>query len=653
MGDMRDWRKAIDEMFSDDCHPDAANRPADSEYEVCSTCRSEDDDCPACGGEGLIDITGEYEIPDFSKMQTEGTTLDRFHQDDSLYETVAPLIDYLGLNANENLYICEMTGSVDLYDNEMIEHRGENIYYDGAEDVYFALTANHKYLLSPEKVDSLSIDKDMRYVGRTTVGMLTPETMVSERNDSAKIKLTPKDLSDPDDDGMMDRPESEKDVKKHLKKVADRYGVEFVDDFAKYAKKNTVKENIEDDLVRILRLAGMMVKPEKYDLPCCDDGCDDEEANEEGEESVFTNTSDFVDEIRGEPPQDHDSFENPFGDESVLTDSVEEAVGDLEKLSDTLPKALDKTGLPWAANKVGDKIAGVGREWEWEQKAEKEQRKRDKKGRYSLRNQDLRTVADDVIRAYSEKQGKAPRFSTEKAYEKELRRNWLPQIYKTPKYLKFNQPTDEQIKELAKIMLDKAKNMKEDRNMDEKFDWDSVLEQENKWRRIEHRDLAEDEVEEDFLADPEEIEHGPEEDDVEEEMLGGNKSSVLIYNEEVFYTLQDHFGADLDFGRTADEVLVPASHEDLRAFLSAEFREGADYELESPMEEDLQNGYEDRRTHDADDFFPTGAVSNTSKAHGPEAAKHGGNPMATKMRTNESADVYEKLKQEYRRHRLK
>jgi hypothetical protein len=649
MSDMRDWRRAIDEMFSDEFHPDAANRPADGEYELCPVCHGEDEDCPKCGGEGLIDITGEYEIPDFSKMQMEGTTLDRFYQDDTLYDTVAPLIDYLELNVNENLYIYETFGAFDIYDNKMIEHRGENIYYDGAEDVYFALTANHKYLISPEKADSLSIDKDMRYVGRTTVGMLTPETMVSERNDHAKIKLTPKDLSDPDDDGMIDRPESEKDVKKHLKKVADRYNVEFVDDFAKYTKKSAVKEDVEDELVRMLRLAGMMVKPEKYDLPCCDD----EDANEEGEESVFTNTSDFVDEIRGEPPQDHETFDNPFGDESVLTDSVEEAVGDLEKLSDTLPKAIDKTGLPWLANKVGDKISGVRREWEWQEKADKEQRKRDKKGRYNLRDEDLDTVADDIIRAYSEKQGNAPSLSTEKAYEKELSRTWLKQIYKTPKYSRFNKPTDEQIKELAKIMLDKTKNMKEDRNMDEKFDWDSVLEQENKWRRIEHRDLAEDEVEEDFLADPEEVEHGPEEDEVEE-MAEDANTSVLVNNEEVYYALADEYTDRLNFGNGKNEVVIPASQEEVRQVMNMNgFREGTDYELDSYFGEDLQNGYDDRREHDADDFFPTGAVSNASKAHGPEAAKHGGNPMATKMRTNESADVYEKLKQEYRRHRLK
>lgn len=643
MGDMRDWRRAIDEMFNDEFDSSAANRPADGEYELCPVCNSEDEDCEYCKGEGLIDITGEYEIPDFSKM-TEGSTLDRFYQDDTLYDTVAPLIDYLELDVNENLYIYETFGAFDV-DLETIEHRGNNVYYDGVEDVYFALTANHKYLISTEMVDGLSLDKDMRYVGRTTVGMLTPSSMVSERNDHAKIKLTPKDLSDPDDDGMIERPESAKSVESNLKATAKKYDVEFVKDFAKYTKKNSVKEGLEDELARMLRLAGMMVKPEAYNLPS--DECCDEEPNEEGEESVFTNTSDFVDEIRGEPPQDHESFDNPFGDESVLAN---EAVGDLDKLSQALPAAAEKSGLNFLGRKAGEKLRQL--KYDLERGAEQDDSSKGQK--YMLRHEDLDMFADDILNAYKKEHGNAPNLRSEKEYKRELTQKWIPQILKSKKYSKFIKPDKKQIDELAKIMMQKASKVKEDINMsNDKFDWDSVLEQENKWRRLENRDLAEDEVEEDFLADPSDVKHDPEADEVEEEK-GPGKVLVVVNNEEVYYVLDEYFEGKLEFGHGKDDVFVHAPEDLVQEVLDINgFTNGRDYTFDTPMDEDLQNGYNDRRTHDKDDYFPTGAVSNTSKTHGPEAAKHGGNPMATRMRTNEGADLYEKLKQEYRRHRLK
>jgi len=661
MNDIRKWRKIVDEAG----RGSGSNEDrVTAEYEVCPVCNANDANCDYCDGEGLLDRTGEH------------------------------------------------------------------------------------------KILKLDDDSDIQMEGRAQY---------------AEIKLKPEDLSEPGDDGLVERPESEKSVKDYLKKIADRYGVDFVHEFEEYNKPKKVKEsdkpyatmddgpedylykkgkkqklvgskeydeeeieeNIEDELEMILRLSGLF-----RDVP----GVESEE-NEDGEESVFTNASDFVDEIRGEPPQDYDDFDNPMGDESILTDSkLDEYAGELTKayrdLSSHEMIQTPTRAIARGANNLKNRLKSI---------ASGKDIKRDTKSDNKTAENKLDKVADNIIAAYQKEHGRKPKFGKKEEYMKYVP-SWVDQIYNSTKYYGQKKPTEKEQEKLAEIIMKKVNGMSENINegqyteedwiaaanqamayidsehelaydvasmngqqfenvkhmswfIDEvakellqqglehtppegsfedssdwgnetydedndmygdEFDWDSVLEQENKWRKAENRDVAEAEMEEDFLAKPEESpDYDEYEDEETEEGIGEegedeSRSYIRLNdNERVYYALADRYGAELDFGDSNDQVAVPGHPEEVQEYLAGMgFQAGADYELESAMEEDLQNGYNDRREHDKDDYFPTGAVSNTSKRHGPEAAKHGNNPMATRMRTNEGADVYEKLKQEYRRHRI-
>lgn len=583
MSDMRNWRKAIDEMFSDEIDSGAANRPADGEYEICPACNMEDPDCKECGGEGLIDITGEYAIPDFSKMQMEGR----------------------------------------------------------AQDV--------------------------------------------------KIKLKPEDLRDPDDDGMMDRPESEKDVKKHLKMIADRYNVDFVDEFEAYNKPKKVKEsdkpyatmddgpedylykkdstqklvgeadptiqqtrlevgdvvqfenkgrtyygvikkldsrnafvqlshysqappirinkkrvsNIETnmsestmdkEMQEMLRLAGMYVKPEVYEA----------EDNTDGEESPLTNASDSVDAQRGEKSTDRSKFKNKDGQKSVLSEDEQEWIEAVRSAMEYIDAeheiAYD------AASENGQMFDNV-KHMSWF----------------------IDEVANKII---------------------ELGLVGVPPV------------TDEEPSEFGSFddMADLEDDFEDDFYVDE----------------------GADEVEEDMLIKPKDAPGYDDEEDYEEDyeeecatneedVLGGvkdmsrpdlrdksgdrfttfEKCRVDIYNEEAYYALADEFGPELDFGFNKNDVIVPCDVESAEEFLvNAGFEADVDFEMVEFVEEDLNNGYRNQRKFDGQDFFPSGETSNVSKDRGPAGAKHGDNPMYTRAKVKEN-NIYETMRQAYRRHRLK
>lgn len=562
MGDMRSWRKAIDEMFSDEIDPRAANRPPDGEYELCPVCSGEDADCEYCDGVGLIDRTGEHRIPDFSKMQMEGS--------------------------------------------------------------------------------------------------------VTERNEAAKIKMKPEDLTDPDDDGMVERPESSKNVDNNLKAVAKRYGVEFVDDFKEYSKKNVkesdapyatmddgpddylynknkkqklvgeadsaspqrlevgnvvefeskgkiyygvikqvgdrfvrvqlshypeappirinrkrvskIKTNMSEstmdkDMQEMLRLAGMYVTPTVY------------EQNESGDESPLTNTKDSIDRLGKEIQKDKDKkkdnkFKNEDGDLSVLSESDE------QEWIDAVNTALEYID------------------------AEHE-------------------VAYDVASANGQ------------MFDNVRHMSW------------FIDEVAGKLIELGMVGTSPNEGMGDDdifRTYSD--DYEDDLEE------------AFGDVEEDALFKPEEApayDDEKEDEDFEsecgmsEEGDGQPCSIVSLYdNERVYYALADKFGAEVDFGDSDYQVMVPGSPEEVQGYLAGfGFKPGTDYEVESHVEEDMNNGYYDQQTHDADDFFPTGATSNVTKDRGPAGAKHGDNPMSTRAKVKENRAIYESMRQAYRRHRLK
>lgn len=69
------------------------------------------------------------------------------------------------------------------------------------------------------------------------------------------------------------------------------------------------------------------------------------------------------------------------------------------------------------------------------------------------------------------------------------------------------------------------------------------------------------------------------------------------------------------------------------------------------VEEDLQNGYDDKRYADGNDFFPQGSHQSPSDDLGPTASGYGDNAMKNKMRSKETDAVYESMKQSYRRFR--
>lgn len=123
-------------------------------------------------------------------------------------------------------------------------------------------------------------------------------------------------------------------------------------------------------------------------------------------------------------------------------------------------------------------------------------------------------------------------------------------------------------------------------------------------------------------------------------------------DEKAYYLVADECGEMMEFGMR-DECLIPDQWVDQVIALLTDhgFENGKEYSV-AGMEEDLQNGYNDRAMTDGDDYFPQGATSSPARELGPAGAKHGDNPMRTPMASvDKEEEVYESYKQAYRRFR--
>jgi hypothetical protein len=70
-------------------------------------------------------------------------------------------------------------------------------------------------------------------------------------------------------------------------------------------------------------------------------------------------------------------------------------------------------------------------------------------------------------------------------------------------------------------------------------------------------------------------------------------------------------------------------------------------DVDEKVEEDLNNGYDDVKVSDGNDFFPNGADSPVVSATGPSGARHGDNPEQKKMQV---AEVHKELVYSYRKY---
>ena len=147
-------------------------------------------------------------------------------------------------------------------------------------------------------------------------------------------------------------------------------------------------------------------------------------------------------------------------------------------------------------------------------------------------------------------------------------------------------------------------------------------------------------------------------DDVEEGFPNSDfpDADVIAYeidDERAYYVMADALGANLDFG-PEDEILVPAQYNDqvVLELEKAGFEQGKDFWVAGEQyEADLQNGYDDRKFSDGQDYFPKGAQNQPSSDLGPSASSMADNPMSNKMRMVKKDDVYETMKLAYRRFR--
>ena len=124
-------------------------------------------------------------------------------------------------------------------------------------------------------------------------------------------------------------------------------------------------------------------------------------------------------------------------------------------------------------------------------------------------------------------------------------------------------------------------------------------------------------------------------------------------DEKAYYLVADEIGDRISFGQF-DEILVPEQYVDGIIMLldTHGFQQGKDFVI-STMDEALQNGYGEHEYADAyDDYFPRGATSTPASDLGPTAGRHGDNPLRTPMSSVDKDDVYESMRQKYRRYRL-
>lgn len=137
-------------------------------------------------------------------------------------------------------------------------------------------------------------------------------------------------------------------------------------------------------------------------------------------------------------------------------------------------------------------------------------------------------------------------------------------------------------------------------------------------------------------------------------------------DDKAYFLVADEIGDRIIFGMN-NEVGVPEQYTDEMIGLLRKhgFEKGIDYNFtvrgnsnhisnrEADVEEDLQNGYGNHNYADSyDDYFPRGSHQTPSNDLGPTAGELGDNPMRSPMASTDRDEVYEGMRQKYRRYRL-
>ncbi|MHA1290369.1 MAG: hypothetical protein ACTSPB_23560, partial [Candidatus Thorarchaeota archaeon] len=148
------------------------------------------------------------------------------------------------------------------------------------------------------------------------------------------------------------------------------------------------------------------------------------------------------------------------------------------------------------------------------------------------------------------------------------------------------------------------------------------------------------------------------------ESNGAGYDFIDFVDEQAYYAVADEIGDRVIFGMH-NEVGIPEEYsKKIENMLRRQgFEKGIDYNYtsrgnpghpsnrEAEVEEDLQNGYNDKKYADGEDFFPKGSHQSPSDDLGPTASGYGDNAMKNRMRSKETDAVYESMKQSYRRFR--
>ena len=141
----------------------------------------------------------------------------------------------------------------------------------------------------------------------------------------------------------------------------------------------------------------------------------------------------------------------------------------------------------------------------------------------------------------------------------------------------------------------------------------------------------------------------------------GDYTFFNFNNEQAYYLVADEIGDSIIFGMN-NEVGVPEEYAEAMVDLLVKhgfngkdgmgLEDGADWSI-AGMDEDLQNGYGNHNYADSyDDYFPRGSHQSPSTDLGPTAGELGDNPMRSPMASTDRDEVYEGMKQKYRRYRL-
>ena len=143
----------------------------------------------------------------------------------------------------------------------------------------------------------------------------------------------------------------------------------------------------------------------------------------------------------------------------------------------------------------------------------------------------------------------------------------------------------------------------------------------------------------------------------------GDYDFIDFKDETGYYLVADELGDRIIFGMN-NEVGIPEQYTDkvIGLLRGQGLEKGIDYDFTSfanqsiggeqvEEEGELQNGYNDKKYVDGEDFFPKGSHQSPSDDLGPTASGYGDNAMQNRMRSKEADAVYEGMKQKYRRFR--